>query len=317
MRRSLISAGGGLACLLATCLILWGGAASIRARDAAGSSTLSLETPDAAEVPADADPLAAMTQEEVPALPADEAASAETGSDRPAQDAQGAGPAPGSALPATSAQVTSAPLAPPDGTATGDMAQAAPAPAPASTPTPTGDIDMLASSETRNVVLRHPIVLSAGLIRFPSYRVQLAGINPEEQRRRCGTGRDSWPCGALARTAFRNFVRARTFVCSLPKDLSLPEHQLARDPAIVAKCSVGGDDPAEWLVRHGWAEVPAGSDLAPLMEKARQEQIGFFGPDPRKDEAKRMQDALDTAPADMAPDAPDGEDSGDAPAANP
>ncbi|OLP58300.1 hypothetical protein BJF93_06725 [Xaviernesmea oryzae] len=283
MRRALVSTGGGLACLLATTLIVWGGAASIRTREAAGPS-LALETPET--MPGSEDPVAALAG-------SDDASSTGEPDTKTSDQAQSSGEpkAGASPLAASPAPVTTAPLPPPNsapaGSETASPAQSA-----------SSELDMLASSERRDVVLRHPIVLAAGLIRFPEYRVQLAGLVPEDPKRRCGVGRDSWPCGALARTAFRNFVRARAFVCTLPKDLMLPEHQLAKDPPVTAKCSVGGDDPTQWLASQGWADVPEGSDLAPVVEKARAAKLGFFGEDPRKDEAKRMQEAIDTAPDD-------------------
>ncbi len=84
--------------------------------------------------------------------------------------------------------------------------------------------------------------------------------------------------GALARAALRSFVRRRAIECDIPAGAdSVP------DPA---RCFVGGDDIAEWLVAQGWAKR-SGGDYADAEKTARDGELGLFAasrPDAQPDE---------------------------------
>jgi endonuclease YncB( thermonuclease family) len=122
-------------------------------------------------------------------------------------------------------------------------------------------------------VLRHPVALSAGLIQFGDRLLQLDGLTPQKTDRVCGEAGKTWPCGVVARTAFRNFLRARALVCNVPKN--------GWQGTLTAACNVHNIDPAVWLAENGWAEVPAGSPLEGKVEAAKTSHLGFFGDDPR------------------------------------
>lgn len=130
-----------------------------------------------------------------------------------------------------------------------------------------------ATTSTEPVLLPRPLALSAGLISFDGRLVQLAGLVPEPAERTCGETGRSWPCGMMARTALRNWLRARSMLCSVP--------EAGWEGTVTARCTVGGQDPAAWLVQQGWAEPEAGSDLAQAAEAARSARLGRFGDDPR------------------------------------
>ena len=127
----------------------------------------------------------------------------------------------------------------------------------------------------KGVDLVRPIAEGAGLLSFGGKRLQLTGIIPTPDDRICKTpdGTD-WPCGMLAKTNFRLFLRLRTINC----DLDTADWT----GTATAACKIGTQDMSEWLVENGWAEPAAGSPLAEAAEKAKQAKKGIYGDDPRK-----------------------------------
>lgn len=127
----------------------------------------------------------------------------------------------------------------------------------------------------KRISLHQPVVSASGLITFSRGQLQLAGIVVLDALVNCTdrTG-DNWPCGIIARTAFRGFLRGRTLSCIAPEG---PWKQ-----TVVSQCLVGTQDPAEWLVSHGWAQAIPGSDYVKFEQIARQDQKGVYGSDPRK-----------------------------------
>jgi endonuclease YncB( thermonuclease family) len=77
----------------------------------------------------------------------------------------------------------------------------------------------------------------------------------------------------VARTAFRNFLRARALLCNVPKN--------GWQGTLTTTCTVNSIDPAVWLAENGWAEASAGSPLETRVEAAKQSRLGIFGDDPR------------------------------------
>lgn len=134
--------------------------------------------------------------------------------------------------------------------------------------------DPVAKPEPIPSVLRHPVALSAGLIQFDGDRLlQLDGLVSQTADRTCDANGKSWPCGLVARTAFRNFLRARALLCNVPKN--------GWQGTLTTTCTVNSIDPAVWLAENGWAEASAGSPLETRVEAARQSRLGIFGDDPR------------------------------------
>jgi endonuclease YncB( thermonuclease family) len=111
------------------------------------------------------------------------------------------------------------------------------------------------------------MVVAAGRIEVGDKTIRLAGIAVTEPDRTCGDGSRTWPCGRMARTALRRFVRARAIECDIPQGAdSVP------DPA---RCYVGGDDIAAWLVAQGWAE-DAGGTYGEPAQAAREMKLGLY-----------------------------------------
>lgn len=131
------------------------------------------------------------------------------------------------------------------------------------------------AEDKKGIDLPRPIAESAGILAFGDRRLQLAGIIPTPAHRIC-TDADAteWPCGMLAKTNFRLFLRLRTVNC----DLDSTDWK----GTILASCKIGTQDVSQWLVENGWAEAADGSVLADTGAKATQEKKGLHGGDPRK-----------------------------------
>lgn len=122
-------------------------------------------------------------------------------------------------------------------------------------------------------LLQRPVAIAAGRLESQGRIIDLQGIEvmPIEQTCQSSSG-ESWPCGMQARTAFRQWLRARAIMCRLPQDDS--------GAAIATQCSVGNDDAAQWLVVNGWAKAVAGGAYQEAGEKAEAGKLGIYGNKP-------------------------------------
>lgn len=121
------------------------------------------------------------------------------------------------------------------------------------------------------VLLHRPSSLAAGVLAFgPEQRVRLADIVETPAERTCVAedGR-SWPCGIMARTQQRLFLRNRSVTCETSGT--------AWQGEIRTHCWVGVQNVSSWLAKYGWAEAEPGSALAALTEEARAARRGLFG----------------------------------------
>lgn len=142
----------------------------------------------------------------------------------------------------------------------------------------------------KGIDLPRPVAESAGVLGFGARRLQLAGLTPTPVDKSCdGAGGTEWPCGMLAKTNFRLFLRLRTVNC----DLGDPNWS----GTATASCKIGGQDLSEWLIENGWAEATAGSAFADAGAKAKQDGNGIYGQDPRQAGAMDAPDL--TQPQDM------------------
>jgi endonuclease YncB( thermonuclease family) len=127
-------------------------------------------------------------------------------------------------------------------------------------------------NERKQTILYQPIAEAAGVLDAAGYRITLAGLDPVATDETCARSSDggTWPCGLMARTAFRAWLRGRALTCDLP----------AVKGPVTASCTVGGDDPALWLAENGWAgsNDPRYSSAA---EKAKDAKRGVFGDPPK------------------------------------
>lgn len=250
MNRNLLTVGGGLLAIVLTIVLLQSGAAVIQGRQDEAAPEFQLEIPDASDVP-DLD----SGMLEIEGMQPDTITEA--------PDARVEGSVETAAKPVRDIAPAQFGLPEEMKAQTLERIEARrPLSDPVERPKPVA------------VVLRHPVSMSAGLIAFGEGRLlQLEGILPQDLGRICESDGKSWPCGAVARTAFRNFLRARALVCLVPK-------KNWKGP-LTASCTVNNTDPAGWLADNGWAEAPPGSALESRVTAARQARLGFFGKDPR------------------------------------
>lgn len=115
--------------------------------------------------------------------------------------------------------------------------------------------------------LFNPIVASAGELSIGEQTIRLAGIEAPAVDKRCGTESASWPCGRMARTALRRFIRGRAVECEVPEG--------AETISGPARCFIAGESVAGWLVAHGWAKS-ADDALMAAEEKARAARLGLW-----------------------------------------
>lgn len=123
----------------------------------------------------------------------------------------------------------------------------------------------------RETVLHRPVALAAGLVEAQGHRIALAGIEALDPEESCEYEGRQWPCGAHARTAFRNYLRARALSCVVP---ATPGRE-----TLTVTCSVASADPALWLAENGWVREGT-ADYADAIEAARAAGRGLFGPPP-------------------------------------
>lgn len=252
MRQQLVTFVGGIAAIALYAGILYAGAATIRDRESTATPDFVLETPDMGETEPSTD------SEDVPFDMTDPDAS-DTTPGASGQNESGA----------KSTETTARAIEPeqfglPDEVTTKPLERIEPR-------LPLSDANK--DKPKSPTILRQPVALAAGLIRFDKMTLQLDGIEPEAAERTCESGGKNWPCGMVARTAFRNFLRARAISCDIPGD--------GTGETVTAQCTVGGQDPAAWLVANGWATPLPGSALEAQGEAARKAKLGFFGDDPR------------------------------------
>ncbi|MCM2472709.1 thermonuclease family protein [Rhizobium sp. CG5] len=123
-------------------------------------------------------------------------------------------------------------------------------------------------------VLPRPQTIDAGRLAFGARTLQLRGVQPTDRQRLCpGSDGTQWPCGMVARTQQRLFLRNRSVTCDIAS--------ANWTGTIVAACRIGDTDIAEWLIRNGWAEAAGDQALMSLSEAARSAKLGLYGDDPR------------------------------------
>jgi hypothetical protein len=121
--------------------------------------------------------------------------------------------------------------------------------------------------------LPRPTVGNPGLLTFGDRQVFLDGLKPMARTRTCQSGGSNWPCGEMASTALRRFLRGRSVTCDI-KDADWTGR-------VTARCDLGKQDIAGWLVEHGWAEAAVGSDYVESGQQAMALRLGLYGDDPR------------------------------------
>lgn len=129
-------------------------------------------------------------------------------------------------------------------------------------------------AQVKTLPVPRPLTVEAGLIAVGQGTLQLEGVKPTARTRQCDSSSGKpWPCGIIARTHQRMFLRNRTLDCTLDT--------LTWQGMRTAGCTLVGKSVGEWLVENGWAEAEAGSPLADKGRQAMEAKLGLFGDDPR------------------------------------
>ena len=113
-------------------------------------------------------------------------------------------------------------------------------------------------------------VIAAGIVKSASTIIHLGDIEPISIKKTCtdSTGKN-WPCGQLAKTEFRQFVRRRSIKCGPPPEDSKTSNQ----DELVLRCKLGSTDMSAWLVANGWAD-PKGNNFENELKLAKTKQRG-------------------------------------------
>lgn len=122
-------------------------------------------------------------------------------------------------------------------------------------------------------IIAKPAVIGAGILETTRGRVILKDVVGVDPAALCGVDASTWPCGQLALTQFRRFLRGRSVNC----DIADPSWQ----GAVTARCTLGKEDLAAWLVENGWARPITGSPYEEAGRAAEAGKRGIFGSDPR------------------------------------
>ena len=114
-----------------------------------------------------------------------------------------------------------------------------------------------------------PVIRSAGMLEWRGRSFTLAGVSAAAPGETCGDADAAWPCGQMALTAMRRFVRARTITCS-------PATPAGEAPRRVS-CDLAGQDLGGWLVAQGWAKAEDDAYREAEAE-AREARLGIWSP---------------------------------------
>lgn len=122
--------------------------------------------------------------------------------------------------------------------------------------------------------LFNPVASAAGRLEVKGHKIALTGIEPVPLDEKCNWNGTEWPCGAVARTAFRQWLRSRAVQCKVP-DVALAQE-------IRADCYIGRSDMSDWLISNGWARPETGGPYTEAGDKAKTAGAGIYGAPPRR-----------------------------------
>lgn len=136
-----------------------------------------------------------------------------------------------------------------------------------------GDLALARPSEPEETLLYRPVATAAGSLKAGGHSIVLDGIVPTEPKEECRSADgSSWPCGMIARTAFRNWLRGRAVECVVGEPP-------ANEP-VTSPCMLAGEDIALWLVENGFATAEPGGPYVEAGKEAEAAGRGIFGPAP-------------------------------------
>ena len=112
-----------------------------------------------------------------------------------------------------------------------------------------------------------PQTSDAATFQVPGLTIHISGVTPPSRSDTCADGAGgSWPCGANALFALRQFLRGRAVACYFPLVEGVTE--------VTAPCRVGRHDVGLWLLQNGWASA---SELATDDYRAANRAVACNG----------------------------------------
>jgi endonuclease YncB( thermonuclease family) len=152
-----------------------------------------------------------------------------------------------------------------------------------------------AEAKKPNTIMRwklvyNSVISAAGVFELNGNVLVLPGIDIVSANETCSAPDGTrWPCGMVARTAFRNYVKGRAITCRMP---DAPSQQSA-----AAECLLAGQDMAAWLVEQGWAHAKPATLYTDLETAAKNSKRGIHGNPPRGVEAVSQTAVIDSSQA--------------------
>lgn len=119
-------------------------------------------------------------------------------------------------------------------------------------------------------LLARPVALDGARIAYRQGVVTLPGVEALPLNERCGSSAEDFPCGVMARTELRRFLRGRSIACDVPDDFGLKRGEAT------SACTVGDADIGRWVVENGWARAAPGGPYADVEATARQSKRGIW-----------------------------------------
>lgn len=114
-------------------------------------------------------------------------------------------------------------------------------------------------------------VIDGDTIELHGQRIRLHGIDAPEASQRCTDAKgQQWRCGRQAAFALDELIHGQVLTC-----LGRERDRYRR---VIARCSIGGIDLGEWMVRNGWATAYRrySTDYLPAEEAARAQALGIW-----------------------------------------
>lgn len=161
-------------------------------------------------------------------------------------------------------------ISPPPGTSpeAGDMQDEAPL--ERLPPRPPLSDETLQADTPKPQLLPRPVALDGARIAYRQGVIVLPGVEALPLDQRCGSGADAFPCGVMARTELRRFLRGRSIECDVPPDFGV------RRGEATSSCTVAGEDIGRWVVENGWGKAVDGGRYVEAQAAAKRARRGVW-----------------------------------------
>ncbi|MBP0614612.1 thermonuclease family protein [Jiella mangrovi] len=137
-------------------------------------------------------------------------------------------------------------------------------------PRPPLSDEALRADTPRPKLLPRPVALDGAHIAYRQGVITLPGVEAVPLAEQCGSGAAAFPCGVMARTELRRFLRGRSIACEVPDDFGV-----RRGEATTA-CTVADEDIGRWVVENGWARATPDGPYVEVEAAARKAQRGIW-----------------------------------------